>query len=125
MIGLTVIHAGVTMATVTRLLSLIAATNHNLLPVWMLELPLSDGEGLRLHPGDDLRGVQGGGQHLLDLSREQTGLGVCGEVKVEVDILQESIRSSETWCLESSLQCFIFSMLTSLKGRPRFPCTCV
>ena len=100
MIGLTVIHAGVTMTTVTRLLSLVTAANHNLLPVWMLELPLGDGERLELHPGDDLRGVQGAGQNLLDLRREQPGLGVCGEVKVEVDILQESIRSSETWCSE-------------------------
>lgn len=98
MIGLTVIHAGVTLTTVTRLLSLVAAANHNLLPVWMLELPLGDGDGLQLHLGDDLGGVQGGGQHLLDLSREQPGLGVCGEVKVEVDILQESVRSSETQC---------------------------
>ena len=96
MIALTVKHASVTLTAVTRLLSLVSAANHNLLPVWMLELPLGDGEALQLHVGDDLGGVQGGAQHLLDLSREQPGLGVCGEVKVEVNILQESIRSSET-----------------------------
>ena len=84
------------LTAVTRLLSLVSATNHNLLPVWMLELPLGDGEALQLQLGDDLGRVQGRAQHLLDLSREQPGLGVCGEVKVEVDILQESIRSSET-----------------------------
>ena len=87
MIALTVKHTSVTLTAVTRLLSLVSATNHNLLPVWVLELPLGDGEALQLHVGDDPRGVQGGAKHLLDLSREQPGLGVCGEVKVEVDIL--------------------------------------
>ena len=66
------------LTAVTRFLSLVSATNHNLLPVRMLELPLGDGEALKLHVGDDLGGVQGGAQHLLDLSREQPGLGVCG-----------------------------------------------
>ena len=96
MIALTVKHARVTLAAVTRLLSLVSATNHNLLPVWMLELPLGDGEALQLHVGDDLGGVQGGAKHLLDFSSEKPGLGVCGKVKVEVDILQEAIRSPET-----------------------------
>ena len=92
------------LTAVTRFLSLVSATNHNLLPVWVLELPLGDGEALQLHLGDDLGGVQGRPQHLLDLSREQPGLGVCGEMKVEVDILQESIGSSEThsvWNLQN------------------------
>ena len=110
MIALTVKHARVTLAAVTRLLSLVSATNHNLLPVRMLELPLGDGEALQLNVGDDLGDVQGGAKHLLDLSRKQPGLGVCREVKVEVNILQESIRSSETGILESPFKlkcCFL------------------
>ena len=76
------------------------ASSHNLLPGRELGLPLGEGQGLQLQVGDGLGGVQGGTQQLLDLSREQPGPGVCGEVEVEVDILQETVRTSEILSLQ-------------------------
>ena len=85
---------GVMVTAVTGLVPPDPASSHNLLPGRELGLPLGEGQGLQLQVGDGLGGVQGGAQQLLDLSREQPGPGVCGEVEVEVDILQESVRTA-------------------------------
>ena len=91
---------GVMLTAVTSLVPPDPASSHNLLPGRELGLPLGEGQGLQLQVGDGLGGVQGGTQQLLDLSREQPGPGVCGEVEVEVDILQESVRTSAILSLQ-------------------------
>ena len=65
-------------------------------PVWMFNMfPLSDSEGVKVHVRNGLTHIQWVTKYVPDLWGKQPRLGVGAEVEVEMDIFQETFRSTE------------------------------